>query len=1101
MDIRIPFLNAFKLRITGNITSGTHTETADMTVVRNLIVNFVRRGRIFQAHGIDVQGRIVILNLGTLPSGTYGVELVGYYNGEPWRFFQKDVFEIVRQNSDATPAGSGDVPTYDVSFELNFGGESVSAEYVDAAIAAHDADGQAHPDLREALQTLETELRQEITEAGEVNDVQIDGQSILDPETKVANIDSSQFGKVDDVEVNGQSVLDPLTKKASINITASVVENDTPGNPTANATMQDGNINIEFEHVKGERGNGIASVTEDVSQEDGGINTITFTDNDGQTHVIHTRNGRQGRPGADRQPIEDVSGLSIAHDLGYDEAKVMSQEGVTNAVEPLKRVINGEDTDFTYISSGAAAGKMMHPNSPSISSNLVTPASGTGQISEAKFIRQGETVRVKTYCDTSKQFAAIAKFSSPTATGGTKLEGMGTIASDPPVLNTREWTADADCYVRVSGIVEGMTAAIIPASRVAKKSELDSAVDALTESINTVEEGLQEEVDGIDERLTVVEGKIAGKMDIPCDNVGTLHPNTAQISYADAGHTARYNFRYSNIMTLHQGDVVYVKTYRKDNLTSTNIASYPNTDVSSSGTRHANTRRDDPQNAFIEYSYTVKSETELIRVCGWVGGYDGEPERELITTVTPKGTIATLEDLQEVQTQVEDVQAQVEEIANGSSILPDYWKEHIQTKLDGVTTAQGGDSFIFITDVHYSENFGMSTDVIANIVKDYPFAKVIVGGDICSTGFKHNNDKAGAYTNYDQMMTREIKAFEQLFDKAGKYARVYTARGNHDYSEHDSVSKTKHWASEAVKHMRGLIDGIGVYDNAANSPDSLYYFFDNREAKIRYIIVDCVDGSDIGSLTISNTQMQWVAYALNDLDEGWKAVIVGHCPITKYFAVSYETGMDKFLNFRNMLLAYNKKQSTEIGGISYNFSNAAGKIILYIHGHTHVDNQAFHDGIPFVATMCDKYNHHAWSPFAEDTDLAESPKTKGTAKEQAFDAVTISADKSVISCRRIGFGHDRHFHVGEIEVQAGSTVPLEASIITPSLWKACDEDVMNNNAATNAKGSGDYDVPVENGFATIDSSGVVTAVAPGDVIAFAEDAEHNKEFWHIKVIA
>lgn len=252
MDIRIPFLNAFKLRITGNITSGTHTETADMNVVRNLIVNFVRRGRIFQAHGIDMQGRIVILNLGTLPSGTYGVELVGYYNGEPWRFFRKDVFEIVRQNSDATPAGSGDVPTYDVTFELNFGGESVSPEYVDAAIAAHDADEQAHADIREALQTLEAELRQEIAEAGEVNDVQIDGQSILDPETKVANIDSSQFGKVDDVKVNGISVLDSETKEANINITASVVADDEPGTPAASATMQDGNINIEFEHVKGE---------------------------------------------------------------------------------------------------------------------------------------------------------------------------------------------------------------------------------------------------------------------------------------------------------------------------------------------------------------------------------------------------------------------------------------------------------------------------------------------------------------------------------------------------------------------------------------------------------------------------------------------------------------------------------------------------------------------------------------------------------------------------------------------------------------------------------------------------------------------------------
>ena len=312
MDIRIPFLNAFKLRITGNITSGTHTEAADMNVVRNLIVNFVRRGRIFQAHGIDMQGRIVILNLGTLPSGTYGVELVGYYNGEPWRFFQKDVFEIVRQNSEATPAGSGDVPTYDVTFELNFGGESVSPEYLEAAIAAHDADEQAHPDLRE-----------EIANAGKVNDVQVDGQSILDPETKVANIDSSQFGKVDDVKVNGISVLDTETKEASFDITASVVENDSPGDPTATATMQDGNINIEFEHVKGEKGKDGATGPQGPMG-----NSAIFT-TEGETTIV-----------------------TLANKTGNSTAIGMTQKAVTNAMVQRGESVNGTEAFNTDNFSG-----------------------------------------------------------------------------------------------------------------------------------------------------------------------------------------------------------------------------------------------------------------------------------------------------------------------------------------------------------------------------------------------------------------------------------------------------------------------------------------------------------------------------------------------------------------------------------------------------------------------------------------------------------------------------------------------------------------------------------------------------------------------------
>ena len=117
-------------------------------------------------------------------------------------------------------------------------------------------------------------------------------------------------GKVDDVKVNGVSVRDEITKEANINITASVVENDTPGTPAANTTMQGGNINIEFEHIKGKRGNGIASVTEEMSEQDGEINTHTITDDDGHTHTIHTRNGQTGGQGI--QGLQGNSGYQGA---------------------------------------------------------------------------------------------------------------------------------------------------------------------------------------------------------------------------------------------------------------------------------------------------------------------------------------------------------------------------------------------------------------------------------------------------------------------------------------------------------------------------------------------------------------------------------------------------------------------------------------------------------------------------------------------------------------------------------------------------------------------------------------------------------------------
>ena len=169
-----------------------------------------------------------------------------------------------------------------------------------------------------------------------------------------------------------------VKKSGSLAVVGSVnIEVDSTGGdqPTADSTYQNGQLGITFHDIKGERGNGItsidveespvdegdnivhihctddnteegtqfrvkngkrgngiASVTEETSSEDGGINThiIHYTDPNVPDSVIHTRNGSQGRPGTDRQPVE-AGDVIIAHSLGGDEEKVMSQNAVSEA--------------------------------------------------------------------------------------------------------------------------------------------------------------------------------------------------------------------------------------------------------------------------------------------------------------------------------------------------------------------------------------------------------------------------------------------------------------------------------------------------------------------------------------------------------------------------------------------------------------------------------------------------------------------------------------------------------------------------------------------------------------------------------------------------
>lgn len=94
-------------------------------------------------------------------------------------------------------------------------------------------------------------------------------------------------------------------------------------------------------HVKnGERGNGIASVTEELSDQDGQLNTYTIVDTDGREHVIHTRNGRTGAQGD--SVLVGQGDLPLAHVLGDDNTKAMSQKGVTDAIRDITELDKDE---------------------------------------------------------------------------------------------------------------------------------------------------------------------------------------------------------------------------------------------------------------------------------------------------------------------------------------------------------------------------------------------------------------------------------------------------------------------------------------------------------------------------------------------------------------------------------------------------------------------------------------------------------------------------------------------------------------------------------------------------------------------------------------
>ena len=291
MTIRIPDGNAFRIRLTArNLISGEYTEAADLSNIDNLVINYVRRGiRFPHAYTIDEEGRATVADAGTLDCGFYGIELTGYYGGEKFRFYGKDLFEITTDTTDVIdPSNLIDI---EITVKLNASG--VSKDYVDHAINGMEA----------SMVTMQDDLRDEIAEAGKVDDVKVNGVSVVSGKKAIITVPTKVSDLNNDLGYQNEQQVQQKVDAAKITSADISVDGGT-GTPSGSAGVSGNQLVIALHNIKGEKGD---------------------TGEPGAT-------GPQGPQGESFQPIEDVSGLVLAHTTGQDKTKAMSQKGVTDAV-------------------------------------------------------------------------------------------------------------------------------------------------------------------------------------------------------------------------------------------------------------------------------------------------------------------------------------------------------------------------------------------------------------------------------------------------------------------------------------------------------------------------------------------------------------------------------------------------------------------------------------------------------------------------------------------------------------------------------------------------------------------------------------------------
>ena len=305
--------------------------------------------------------------------------------------------------------------------------------------------------------------------------------------------------------------------------------------------------------------------------------------------------------------------------------------------------------------------------------------------------------------------------------------------------------------------------------------------------------------------------------------------------------------------------------------------------------------------------------------------------------------------------------------------IPPYSVNYLEQKISLINDYEykigsDGDSFIFVTDIHIDNNRLISASLIDEIISKTNIKKVIFGGDLIKNSA--NSEK-------------EIIEFCRLFKEKYGHHQLYSVMGNHDLLGYNSDTHSAQYVqSDSMRY--GLLGKMQEDYCTFGSNKGFYYYFDNKNQKIRYICLNLFENTESkrGGIYVSNEQIQWLkSEAISGLTSEWEIVIVSHTGLT---LETFPLGADN---------EYIRKVKTAVDEINDTYN-----VICCLSGHMHKDLNEFNSNTMHISFACD-------ASYPDDG----IQRTIGTNNEYCFDVVCIDKTNRKINCVRIGAGDDREF--------------------------------------------------------------------------------------------
>lgn len=389
-----------------------------------------------------------------------------------------------------------------------------------------------------------------------------------------------------------------------------------------------------------------------------------------------------------------------------------------------------------------------------------------------------------------------------------------------------------------------------------------------------------------------------------------------------------------------------------------------------------------------------------------------------------------------------------------------------------------GGAFIFITDTHVTSNCLNSPQQIKYILQNTSIDKVIWGGDAIS-----------AYgDNIEQQWEWHCNAFDVNIKGFGDF---YKVRGNHDFTIRQSEGSESGRTLSQHQSFQYLFNDVpnGIVRNVED-PDGCYYYFDDDNSKVRFIVLDTEDSVSDGNVPwgvwngVHNVQLGWIANtAIATTPDYYGIVLISHIPITDTTSAYYNT----YTNVLQLVDAINAKRKGNIGPVNYDFSSLkAVRVLLYLSGHIHHDLQTYKNGVLHVVTASDA----AYWDYLSDPFVVDKSGRYGS-NAQCFDCVCIDKDKENISLIRFGVGGNRYFHLQPIRLNIGEERLINAT------QKGKDITWYSYNSSGNSYNDGAW--ILNNTIIAVDNHGMVKGQQPGEAVVLNMNEKGDKEFYNVIV--